>query len=547
MKIVIIGGSAAGASAAAKARRTDESAQIIILEQGAYVSFANCGLPYYVGGTIPERDDLLLVTPELFKARFNVDVRTLHRVTQIDAQAKTVKGENPGGPFEESYDRLVIAIGGEPVMPRIPGADLPGVSTVFSIPDVDRIMDCLKAGAKRAAVIGGGFIGIETADELAGRGIETTLVEAAPQILSNFDREFGVTAVKELEKRGVKVILNASVTEIKGGGRVEKAVLDDGTEIDADMVIMAAGIRPRVKLAREAGCDIGPAGGIVTDAGMRTNLPGVYAAGDNVEVVSLVSGRKIRNPLGASANRQGRIAGANAAGDRMTFRGATGSSIIKVGDIAIAKTGLTERECVAEELSYDVIFLPGNTNAGYYPTADTLILKLIFEVPTGRILGATGAARKSIEKDIDILSTAIMGGLTVFDLEHLDLCYAPPFGSAKEPCVLLGMVASNVLRGQERVITPMEAVLHAEHDPDTVILDVRTKEEYDWGHLPGAVLIPVDELRGRLDELDRSKHYLVNCRIGARAWTACNILAHNGFDVQNVTGGWVAYTMDLDE
>ncbi len=547
MKIVVIGGVAAGAGAAAKARRTDENAEIIILEQGEYVSFANCGLPYYVGGTIAERDSLLLVTPELFKNRYNIDVRLFHKVTGIDPEKKVVRGENPAGVFEESYDKLVLAMGGEPIRPPMPGSDLPGVYNVFTVPDVDKIMAALGEGAKKAVVVGGGFIGVETADELAERGIDTTLVELMPQLLSNFDKEFSPPIERHLGTRGVKLALGKSVTEVRGEDRVQQAVLSDGTVLDTDMVILAVGVRPRVQLAVDAGVALGERGGIAVDDHMRTNIPDIYAAGDIVESTHLVSGQKVRIPLAGSANKQGRIAGANAAGADMAFRGVLGTAIIKAGELCCARTGLSEKEAVALGLDYDVAFIPSSSNASYYPTASTLILKLVFEKGTGKILGCQGIGWKGVDKRVDVIATAIMGGLTVFDLEHLDLCYAPPFGSAKDPAILMGMVASNSLRGIEKLITPEKAVEQAAADPDTVILDVRTVEEYEDGHFDGAVNIPVDELRARMGELDKSKKYLVSCWVGGRAWNACNILAQNGFDVTNVTGGFCAHWMWVDE
>ena len=547
MKIVIIGGVAAGASAAAKARRTDEHAEVIIFEQGEYVSFANCGLPYYVGGTIEDREELILVSPELFRDRYNIDVRLKHTVTAFDAKAKVVRGMTPDGPFEESYDKLILAMGGEPIRPPMPGSDLPGVYNVFTVPDVDKIVSALGEGAKRAVVVGGGFIGVETAEELLKRGIQTTLVELAPQLLNNFDKEFSPPIERHLEGLGLNICLGKSLTEVKGAGKVEKAVLSDGSTLDTDMVILAVGVRPRVALAREGGVLLGETGGIVVDAGMRTNLPDVFAAGDIVESLHLVSRKKVKIPLAGSANKQGRVAGANAAGANMRFQGVLGTAIIKAGDLTCGRTGLSEKEAKALGLSYQVLYLPSNSNATYYPTAETLILKLVFETPTGRILGAQAIGRQGVDKRIDVVSTAISGHLTVFDLEDLDLAYAPPYGSAKDPVIMMGMVASNVLRGQESLITAEAALAALQEDPDAVLLDVRTQEEFDEGHMEGAMLIPVEELRARLGELDRSKHYMVSCRVGGRAWLACCILQQNGFRAQNVTGGYLGYTMNLDE
>ena len=546
MKIVIIGGVAAGAGAAAKARRTDEHAEVIILEQGQYVSFANCGLPYYVGGTIADREDLILVSPELFRDRYNIDVRLSHTVTSFDAKEKVVRGVNADGPFEEHYDKLVLAMGGEPIKPPMPGSDLPGVYNVFTVPDVDKIMDALGQGVKKAVVVGGGFIGVETAEELLKRNVDTTLVELAPQLLNNFDQEFSPAIEKHLESLGLHICLGKSLTEVRGDGKVQQAVLSDGTLMDTDMVILAVGVRPRVALAKEAGVQLGETGGIVVDAGMRTNLPDVFAAGDIVESLHLVSRKKVKIPLAGSANKQGRVAGANAAGGSLQFRGVLGTAIIKAGELTCGRTGLSEKEAKANGMSYAVAWLPSNSNASYYPTAETIIIKLIYETPTGRILGAQAIGRQGVDKRIDVFSTAIMGNLTVFDLENLDLAYAPPYGSAKDPVILAGMVAANVLRGQEKLITAADALTVAAEDPNAVLLDVRTKEEYDGGHMDGAVNLPVEELRSRLGELDKEKRYLVTCQIGARAWLACCILQQNGFSAENITGGWLGYTMNLD-
>ena len=545
MKIVVIGGVAAGASAAAKARRTDEHAEVVIFEQGEYVSYANCGLPYYVGGTIEDREDLILVSPELFRDRYCIDVRLRHTVTSFDAKAKVVRGTSPEGDFEESYDKLILAMGGEPIKPPMPGSDLPGVYNVFTVPDVDKIMAVLN-GVKKAIVVGGGFIGVETAEELLKQGVDTTLVELAPQLLNNFDAEFSPPIERHLQSLGLNVVLGKSLTEVKGNGKVEQAVLSDGTVLDTDMVILAVGVRPRVALAKEAGVALGETGGILTDAGMRTNLPDVFAAGDIVESLHLVSRKKVKIPLAGSANKQGRIAGANAAGGHMAFRGVLGTAIIKAGELTCGRTGLSEKEAKANSLSYEVVWLPSDSNATYYPTAEPLILKLLFETPTGRILGAQALGRQGVDKRIDVISTAIMGNLTVFDLEHLDLAYAPPYGSAKDPVIMLGMVASNVLRGEETLITPAAAQQALKDDPNAVLLDVREQEEYDEGHVDGAVLFPLDEMRSRLGELDKSKRYLVTCRVGKRAWLACCILRQNGFHAENLTGGFLGCTMDLD-
>ena len=547
MRILVVGGVAAGAGAATKARRTDENAEVVIFEKGPYVSFANCGLPYYVGGSIPDRDDLILVSPELFKERFNIDVRLGCEVVSVDAENKTIHVNTPVGQSDEKYDKLILAMGGEPIKPPIPGIGLDGVYNVFTVPDAEQIVKMLSAGAKSAVVVGGGFIGIETAEGLAQRGIKTTLVEAQDQLLNNFDPEFSLPVEEELKHIGVKIVLGGAVKEIIAGenGRVA-AVKVGRKKIKTDMVIMAVGVKPRLTLAKSAGVEIGKAGGIVVDAGMRTNIADIYAAGDIVESVHLVSHKKVRIPLAGSANKQGRIAGCNAAGGNMLFKGVLGTAIIKAGGLACGRTGLNEKECAAQGLDYDTTYLYTNSSATYYPGADSMIIKVVYEKITGRLLGAQVMGRKGVDKRIDVYSTALYGGMSVFDLENLDLAYAPPFASAKDPVIMSGMVASNAVRGVCKTVSPTKAPELAKQ-PDTVLLDVRTRGEYEAGALDGAVNLPVDELRDRLGELDKSKKYLIYCGVGYRAYLACRILMQKGFDVYNVSGGYWTSVMDLSE
>lgn len=544
MKIVVIGGVAAGAGAATKARRTDETAEIVLLERGGYVSFANCGLPYYIGGVIEDRDELLLVSPELFRERFNIDVRLHSEVTDIDAAGKTVTVRTPEGVSTESYDRLVIATGGRPVTLPVPGNDKAGVYTVFTVPDADAIMAWLARGLRSAVVVGGGFIGIETAENLRARGLDVTLVEKLPQLMSTMDPEFSDVMAGEFGRLGIDVVTGVGVTEITGGAAADGVVLEDGRKIAADLVIMAAGVRGSTLLAQKAGCRLGESGGVWVDAGMRTSVPDIFAAGDITECVNLVTGQKVRNPLAGSANKQGRVAGANAAGGSMRFPGAIGTSILKVGGLIAARTGLNAREAKAAGLDFECLYVPGFSHATYYPDAAPLILKLTVEKQTGRLLGAQGIGRAGVDKRIDVLATAIYGHMSVFDLENLDLAYTPPFGSAKDPVVMGGMIASNVIRGEVASCLPQEipALLA---DPGTVVLDVRTQEEWDAGHVEGAVLLPVDELRGRLGELDRAKTYAVYCGVGYRAYVACVVLKAYGFRAKNISGGWRAIRMKV--
>lgn len=544
MKIVVIGGVAAGAGAATKARRTDETAEIVLLEKGGYVSFANCGLPYYIGGVIEDRDELLLVSPELFRERFNIDVRLHNEVTDIDAAGKTVTVKTPEGVATESYDKLVIATGGRPVMLPIPGNDKGGVYTVFTVPDADAIMAWLARGLRSAVVVGGGFIGLETAENLNARGLDVTLVEKLPQLMSSMDPEFSEVMAGEFNSLGIDVITGVGVSEITGGDSADGVILEDGRKLSADLVIMAAGVKGSTELAQKAGCRLGESGGVWVDAGMRTSVPDIFAAGDITECVNLVTGKKVRNPLAGSANKQGRVAGANAAGGNMRFPGALGTSILKVGGLIAARTGLNTREAEAAGLDFECLYVPGFSHATYYPDAAPLVLKLTVERQTGRLLGAQGIGRSGVDKRIDVLATAIYGHMTVFDLENLDLAYTPPFGSAKDPVVIGGMIAANVVRGEVESCLPQDipALLA---DPDTAVLDVRTREEWDAGHVEGAALLPVDELRSRLGELDKTKTYAIYCGVGYRAYVACLILKAYGFRAKNISGGWRAITMKV--
>ncbi|MDN5313185.1 MAG: hypothetical protein PWQ68_2158 [Thermoanaerobacteraceae bacterium] len=545
MKIIVVGGVAAGASASVKARRVNEDAEIIIFEKGSYVSFANCGLPYYVGGAINKKNNLLLVTPKLFKDRFNIDVRLNHEVVDIDVKAKTVTVKNNDKVFTEGYDKLILATGGTPIKPSIPGMDLIGVYTVFTLDDVEEIKKNL-GQTKTAVIVGGGFIGLETAEALLQRGIDTTLVEKLPQLIPNFDQEFSLPVERHLKEKGLNILLEKSVTSIKGSKIVEGVELSDGSILKTDMVIMAIGVKPQLELAKKAGLAIGPAGGVIVDASMQTSIADIYAAGDIVESLHLVSGKKVRIPLAGSANKQGRVAGANAGGGKLFFKGVLGTAIIKVCDLTIARTGLNEKEANQLEKNYFVCYSPTLHHAGYYPGAKWMICKLVVEQFTGKILGAQLVGWEGVDKRIDVLSTAIYGGLSVFDLEQLDLAYAPPYSSTKDPVIMAGMIASNIIRREGRVVTP-EQLSEMKKKEDIIIVDCRTKEEYEKGHIEGAILLPVDELRKRYTELDKNKKIVIYCKVGYRANVAYRFLVQRGFEVYNLTGGYYGYTMNIVE
>jgi len=544
MKIVIVGGVAAGGSAAARARRMDDTAEIILLEKGSYVSFANCGLPYYLGGEIPNRDSLLLVRPELFRNRFHVQVRLNNEVTEIRRKEKTVLVSSPEGVYEESYDKLILATGSEPIVPAIEGAALENIHTVFTIDDVDAIMSKLDNGVEHAVIVGAGFIGIETAENLVKRGIPTTIVEMKSQILSILDPEFSPPIEAHMKDAGLEVRLNQSVKAFRGENKVEEVILSDGTALPADLVIISAGVRPRSQLAAAAGLEIGKYGGIVVNEYMQTSDPCIYAAGDAAESRHMVTGKPVSVALAGNANKQGRIAGSNAVGGRLRYKGTLATSILKIFDLTAARTGLTEREALANGLDCFSVFIPAPYSVRYYPDAGWMILKLTALKDSGKIIGAQAVGDKGVDKRIDVIAASIYAGLTVYDLENLDLCYAPPYSSPKSPEILAGMVASNVLRGDIRLVLPYQLEQFLK-ETNAELIDVREIPEWNAGHIEGARLIPLDELRKNPEQLDKSKTYAVYCGVGKRAYDACRFLTQHGYDVFNVTGGYDAYIMDV--
>ena len=542
LKIVIVGGVAAGASAATKARRINEDAEIIIFEKGQYVSFANCGLPYYVGGDILKKDNLLLVTPQIFKQRFNIDVRVDHEVIDIDPHDKKVTVKSGKETFTETYDKLILATGCRPVQLSIPGINLHNVFTVFTVNDAENISAALCEGIDSAVIVGGGFIGLETAEALLKKGIKTTLVEKLEQLIPNFDPEFSVPLERHFKDIGLELKLGVALKTILGQERVEAIELDDGSIIKAQMVIMSIGAVPQLELAKKAGVAIGQAGGVLVDATMQTSVNSIFAAGDIVESMHLVSREKVRIPLAGSANKQGRIAGANAVGSKMLFKGVLGTAIIKVGELTVARTGLNEREAKELGMKYYVSYVPSYSNACYYPGAKIIQLKIVFEQFTGKLLGAQAIGSLGVDKRIDVLSTAIYAGLTVFDLENLDLAYAPPYNSAKDASIMAGMTAANILRGEVRHVTPSQ-MWELKKNPDYIIVDVRTPNEYSRGAVDGAINLPVDDLRQRYRELDKSKKIILYCAAGYRSYNAYRFLIQKGYNVYNLSGGYKGIMM----
>jgi len=541
-RVIIVGGVAGGASCAARLRRLDEQAKIFMYERGADVSFANCGLPYYLGGVITNRQKLLLATPERFRDWFNVEVRIHHEVLKIDREARTVDVRNTqtGETTTQSYDTLVLAPGAAPIRPSLPGVDLPGVFTIRNLTDIDQVQNWIaQREAERAVVIGGGYIGLEMTENLIHRGLDVTLFEMLDQVMPPMDPEMVVAAHEVLRARGVDLQLSNSVTAISEGPEETLKVIDRASQSHfADLVIMAVGVRPDVGLARDAGLQIGHTGGIRVDDQMRTSDPAIFAVGDAVEVRDFVTAQPALIPLAGPANRQGRIAADVIAGRSSSFRGTQGTAVLGLFDLTLAMTGATEKTLKRLGTPYEVIHIHGNDHAGYYPGAHMMAIKLLFSPDDGRVLGAQVTGRAGVDKRIDVIAMAIQKGATVFDLEETELCYAPQYGSAKDPVNMAGFVASNILRGD--VVPADWDHWYARRDagePLPVVLDVRTPEEFAADAVPDAINIPLGELRARLDELPRDGELWVHCGIGQRAYYACRILQQHGYRVRNLAGG----------
>ena len=543
-KIVIVGGVAAGATAAARARRISETADITILERGPYVSFANCGLPYYVSGAIAKRSKLLLQTPEGFDARYGIKVLVGTEALEIDRAGKRVRAAGPEGETWLPYDKLILGQGGNPVMPALPGMDSPNVFKLWTVPDVDRIKAYLEAHFPSSALIaGGGFIGLEMAEAFRERGLATAVVELLPRLMSTMDGEFGAMIAAKLEEKGVRVIAGLGLKAIRGAEGL--AELSDGSIVDAGIVLLSIGVRPELALAKAAGLKIGASGGLEVDDTLRTSDPDIFAAGDMVEVLHKVSGRRVRMPLAGPANRQGRIAASNALGMKMKYNGALGTSVFKAFDAVAASTGLSEK--AAREAGFEVgaAVIYKDNHASYYPGGRELALKLVYDRKGGRLLGAQAFGGEGVEKRIDVLATALHGKMTLDDLAELDLAYAPPFSSANDPVNLAAFIGQNDLSGYAPIETAagLKAALAAAKSggPPALVLDLRNQGEYEEGHLAGSLNLPLDELRFRLDELPKGIRLHLHCRSGFRAHLALRILKGRGYeDAVNVTGGWLA-------
>jgi NADPH-dependent 2,4-dienoyl-CoA reductase/sulfur reductase-like enzyme/rhodanese-related sulfurtransferase len=541
MKTVIVGGVAAGASTAARLRRLDESAEIVVLERDHYVSFANCGLPYHIGGAIPDRDSLLLQTPESLGRSLALDVRTGQDVIRIDRDAKEVEVRDLARDraYRESYDKLVLCPGADPIRPPIPGADHPRVDVLRNIPDMDRIIARLDGDATSAVVVGGSYIGLELAEAFRTRGLRTTVVERTERLMPWLDPEMTRILDYHVRTHDVDLRLGTSATAVREEHGRLALDLSDGTSVEADVLVMAAGARPNVDLARDAGLEVGPRGGIVVDAQMRTSAPDILAAGDAVETPHLLTGEPVLSMLAGPANREGRIAADTIAGRNSTYRGTQGTAVVKVFDMTAGGTGMTEAELRAAGMDYRKIYDHHNGHAAYYPGTAPLFIKLLFEPAEGKLLGAQVLGWDGVDKRIDVFAVALRAGMTVFDLEHVELAYAPPYGSAKDPVNMVGFLGSNLLRGDIDLWYPGDYPDCAER---VTILDTRTQGEYDAWHVPEAILMPYTELRDRLDEVPRDKPVYTYCRSGFRSYIAACALKQNGWDdVAFLSGGMMTF------
>ena len=541
-KIIIVGGVAGGASAAARARRLSENAEIIMLERGEFISFANCGLPYHISGDITQRNALLLQTPQSFKSRFNVDVRVFSEVVAIDRQQKvlTVKNVISGEEYKESYDKLLLSPGAAPIRPPIPGINSANTFSLRNIPDMDRILAAVSQNKpQHATVVGGGFIGLEMVEALHQIGIAVTLLELSEQVMAPVDLEMANFVHQVLVQKQTDLRLNTGLTAITELPEQLELTLSNGEKLTTGLVILAIGVKPETMLASAAGLELGARGGIKVDEGMRTSDSDIYAVGDAVETLDFVTAQLALIPLAGPANRQGRIAADNMLGRDEKYQRTQGTAICKIFDFAIASTGHSEKSLRRQGRAYEKVYVHPGNHAGYYPGAFPVSFKLIFDPVTGQILGGQAFGKEGVDKRIDVLAVAMRAGLKVQDLEHLELTYAPPFGSARDVINQAGMVAANVIKGDERVCHTAD-ILNI--SPEQFLLDVRNPGELtNIGAIPGAVNIPVDQLRQRLAELPKDKEILITCQVGLRGHVAYRLLANHGFKARNLSGGFKTF------
>lgn len=541
-KVLIIGGVAGGASAAARLRRLNEHVEIILFEKGEYISFANCGLPYYIGGDIKNKAELTLQTPLGFKKRFNIDVRTFNEVIAVNKEKKTVTvlNHNTNETYEETYDILLLSPGAEPIRPNIEGINLSRVFTLRNIPDTYRIKDYIdNAAPKTAAVIGGGYIGVEMAENLVQAGLSVTIVEMQNQVIAPLDFDMASIIHNELERNGVTLKLETALEKIEEQGSSLKVVTSKGA-FGADMVILAIGVKPETKIAQAAGLKLNQHGALIVDDNMKTSDDFIFAAGDAVEVTDFITNEKAIIPLAGPANKQGRIAADNICGIKSEYRGTQGSAILKVFNLTAASTGITEKTAKRLGLNYEKSFTVSASHAGYYPGAEEMFIKTIFDKETGKILGVQIAGHAGVDKRCDVIAAAINFKASVNDLTKLELCYAPPYSSAKDPVNMAGYVAENILNGISKIFHYHD-VSSLPKDGSVNLIDTRTKGEYRLGHIEGFINIPIDSLRDRMNEIDKSKPVYIVCQVGLRGYLACRILSGYGYDCYNLSGGYALY------
>jgi CoA-disulfide reductase len=537
-RVLIVGGVAGGASAAARLRRLDETAKIIMFERGEYISFANCGLPYYIGGAIKTRDELLLQKPQSFSRRFNVDVRVNNEVVKINSRERNVEvvNKSTGEKYIEKYDKLVLSPGAEPARPPIPGIDSSRVFTLRNIADTDRIAEFMETNnPKKAIVVGAGYIGLEMVENLHSRDLAVEVVEMMDQVMPILDKEMADYLHRQLRKHGVSLNLGESVLSFQQTDSSVKVKLSSGKELDCDFVMLATGVKPEIKLVEEARLEIGSFGGIKVNEYLQTSDPDIYAIGDAIEVRDFVLGNATLVPLAGPANKQGRMVADNICGKKRSYKGTQGTAILKVFDLTVAMTGASEKALKKTKIDYEKIYIHPGNHAGYYPGAKSMHIKLLFEKPEGRILGVQIVGSDGVDKRIDVFAVAIRAGMTVYDLQELELAYAPPYGSGKDPVNMAGFVAANILDDTVKVKH------FDELEKDEFILDARTPAEFRKESIPNAVNIYINNLREKMDELPKDKTINVYCTVGFRSYLACRILEQNGFDVRNMPGGYITY------
>ena len=544
MKTIIIGGVAGGASAAARLRRLDEACEIVILERGDFISFANCGLPYYIGGAITDKNDLTLQTPESFRKRFNIDVRVNNEAVKISPEEKTVTVKNlkSGEIYTESYDNLILSPGAEPIKPNIEGIDSNTVFTLRNIPDTLKIKEYIeKSNPKSAVVIGGGYIGVEMAENLKESGLDVSVVELADHLIAPLDFDMAADVHRYIKSKGIKLYLNNGVKAIDGN----TVILQNGT-IDAEMIIMSVGVRPETSLAKDCGIEVNRRGSIVVDRHMKTNIQNIYAVGDAVEAEDFITKSPAFIPLAGPANKQGRIAADNICGINSEYTGTQGSAVLKLFDMTVATTGINEKSAATAGIDYDKTYIYSGSHASYYPGASNMSIKALWDKKTLKIIGAQIVGFDGVDKRMDVLASSIRFGAKITDLKNLELCYAPPFGSAKDPVNMLGFVAENIITGKMKQFF-WNDVEKLPRDGSVTLLDVRTVTEVKRGRIDGFINIPLDSLRERIKEIPKDKPIYLHCHSGLRSYIALCILKGNGYDCFNLAGGWRLYESVINE